>query len=156
MVIDVHRDIAGGTVNSASKHTTILNEVLKPKPLKEGRQRLIPDTRSLFQPVQAFQEFAYKVLLTRDFETFRLCHVDLLLKEAVKKCRFDIHLVDFKIEQSCDCEKEPEYLHPDNGGEDFVVVNAIFLEESFDHQTRFEAVDGACDGILHYKDPSAC
>src|SRR3954469_17709469 len=64
----------------------------KPKRFDHLIKANVPTPRCLHQPIDGALELAYFVSILRIDKTFWVHHIQFFLKEAIKECRFDVHL----------------------------------------------------------------
>ena len=90
-------------------------------------ESLPPSMSSLFQFKEGMVQEQDFILLTFDYESLRLFHINGFVKFSIKESTFDVKGKDLPVFESCNCKQYVYCLISNNWGENFIVVNPFSL-----------------------------
>ena len=112
-----------------------------------------PRTWTLFQTIQRLSKIANPLYLPLCNKPWRLLHIHLLLKVAMKKNIFNIKLVDIVIISGRQGNKNP-YIHLSNRGKSVKIIHVIGLGIPFSNKVGFQPSNGSIRINHHCKHPA--
>jgi hypothetical protein len=99
----------------------------------------VPYKAGLLESIERMVKSYDHVLLTLDFEAFRLLHIDLLFELTIQVCVANIKAFYVPVLEHAECKHDAYSLETHDRQEDLVVVHAFDLREAFDNKAHLEA-----------------
>ena len=105
----------------------------QPKELNNMTEFTKPSPRGLLQPIEGSTQLTHKTILPLSNKPRRLLHVDLFLKVTMKKCIFNIKLMERPITHGSHSKEQTDSSDLSDWRESITIIKAIYLSITFSH-----------------------